>query len=381
LQEHNVYPVTENLLNSEFSTRININESVGVGTNDFTKSSFLNITPTSIYLDLETYVINTSAQPLFIWFCNSSYTTGLVTNSPNCVNFLTLNPSNYSHCHSEKNCHYVLPINKNTSSVMGVGITNKIYILLQGGYGWNYFYLNNDTTSFEKTTNGGNAWTTYARTQNMHIHQYNNDTLYYYASDGNITSSVRTDNIDVTPLPPSSVIVYSPISRTYDHEMIFINYSQSISNYANITNYKINMLNIDFSLNVTLITNNYTKLNHTINSTSFGNSSYIVQVIANDTYGMTTSGYSANFTIFNYDAPLPKTTAESIDEFTNNFLYLSLILFGVICYFLSTIAFSSDSSGQITGSFLLKGFSAFCMEGLISMLLQCLLLMAGCSFS
>lgn len=77
--------------------------------------------------------------------------------------------------------------------------------------------------------------------------------------------------------------------------------------------------------------------NFTFNSSSFPNGTYRIGVTDFDELGFNATGYSAYFNITNTPPYVPpeKTTADSIDSFTSNFIFLMLILTTIIAYAIS----------------------------------------------
>lgn len=348
-----IIPGTYNLDPQEMDNVQNLNVSVG-SNNAFVKNRFYNVSPTSQYFSFETYVVNQSAQPLHLWYCNSSYTTGSVSSSPYCYNFQDVAVGNYSHCHSNYSCHYVVPLNVLNNATNGIGVTDLSYILYQGGTQWNYFYTNNNTGSVQGTINGGTSWSNLGVTLNAHIHQYSNTTtLYYYAYDGTTQSSTNTDTIDSEAQPPSSVVILTPTAGTYDNTLIVVNFTNATLslNSGNISSYIAILYNNATSsiVSTTLLGLNNSK---NFNSTTIGDGVYYFDVQAYSTTGLYSDSFSEVFTISNSVPVIQTSTADAIEVSTNKLMFILLLFVSAIAYFLSLFEFKSGKDSA--PSFFLK---------------------------
>lgn len=348
-----ILPGSYNLAPSEMDNVQNLNVSVG-NANAFVKNRFYNISPVQQYFSFETYVVNQSAQPLHLWYCNSSYTTGQVSSSPYCYNFQDVAVGNYSHCHSNYSCHYVVPLNVLNNATNGIGVTDLSYILYQGGTQWNYFYTNNNTGSVQGTINGGTSWSNLGVTLNAHIHQYSNTTtLYYYAYDGTTQSSTNTDTIDSEAQPPSSVVILTPTAGTYDNTLIVVNFTNATLslNSGNISSYIAILYNNATSsiVSTTLLGLNNSK---NFNSTTIGDGVYYFDVQAYSTTGLYSDSFSEVFTISNSVPVIQTSTADAIEVSTNKLMFILLLFVSAIAYFLSLFEFKSGKDSA--PSFFLK---------------------------
>jgi len=343
------------------SEAAHLNHSIGTGINDWVSTRIFNLTAGKTFNILE-IMLTGGTIPQSIYYCNESSVQSPQTN-PKCGLAYTIIPSTqYDHCHGANNlsCHYILPLSVVNGAISGVKVTNTGYFYLRGGSGWNAAYIANvsraDTTM--TSANGGATWTNFAGTIDAHVHQFSTDDKISYFACGNFTildivcSSVRTDNLDITALPPNPPQVFMPTTQTFDNANVTINYTNATSAFALIVYYSIDLLNADGTLNQALTANNTLKNTYVFNSSSFASGSYFARVTAHDNETMSASGYSELFTISNSIPVVPATTADAISAATTALLFGILMLLAILAYFFSFY------TGQI-GSMILKLIALF----------------------
>ncbi len=291
--------------------------------NKYLKIRFYNLTNNSY--GTFNFMANSTigASDLQIYFCNSSYLTGVVRTSPNCIiiaNFPSTQTFNYSVSAYAK--YNFVPFNMNVTSgiLNGIKVTNVNYLVLRGTSlgDWYVYYVSNisrsDTCRY--TANSGNVWSNFNGTIDTFISQYTplNYTNYYYvcANDslGNRNcSSVRSNAILEENLTPSVPNVYSPINSTYSGN-ININYTSSESPVG-IIFYNISLMTdgTGGAFNKTIISNNSLNLSYVWNSLSTPNGNYMIRVMVTDYNGLSSYGYSEEFEINN---TLPSGTSPSV---------------------------------------------------------------------
>jgi hypothetical protein len=100
------------------------------------------------------------------------------------------------------------------------------------------------TGATKTTTNNGNAWTNQTYTADGHLHQYyGNDAFSHYVCANTTTgesgcSAIRSEILDLDPIPPSAPVVSSPTNTTYyKNSNIWINYSASVPSSGIVINY------------------------------------------------------------------------------------------------------------------------------------------------
>jgi hypothetical protein len=309
LEDNSIYKGTYNF--GEVSLE-NYSHTVNITTAnpEYYKIEFLNISNTSTYGIFEIMANSSaSANPLRIYYCNSSYSSGNVNGSSNCVMFNTLTGrTTFNHTHTAYSSHQVIPfaINYTTQTLNGIKVTEKSYFIIGGATNWQIWNIHNTsrTGAIAKSTNTGGAWTNQIFTIDSNIHQYNaTDTFYYYvcANDTNNNencTSIRSDLMQLAGLPPTAPSISSPTNKSYSSS-ISINYSEAQSpNSYNITYYNISLLNTDYTLNKTISTNNSINLNYTWDS-SATNGQFILRVEATDNMSQNSTAYSEVFTVDN----------------------------------------------------------------------------------
>jgi hypothetical protein len=312
LGDNQIYPHTEQLSSNWIRSAAHSSVSFG-GTADYVKMRLFNVSNSSQYGFFELMVSNSSATvgSLPFFYCNSSYVSGAVSSSANCVSFYNL-PRTQGYNHSHNLSQHVIvpfPINATSGTVGGVKVSDVSYFLIRGTapQGWNYYTVNNfsRTDDTQTTGNGGNTWAGETFSLDMHLHQYSsNYTFYSYACASDVSgnsncTSARSDLIGLGGLPPSAPVVYSPVTAYYGSGMI-INYTASFSpnGYA-ISYYNISLTDLNQTFVSTIISNNSDALGYAWTIGATPNGQYIISVRAYDSLGQNSAGYSESFTIDN----------------------------------------------------------------------------------
>ena len=328
-----------------FSGTYNINPNIMEGTDhlnltlstssDYIKMEFLNITPNVNFSFYEIMSENASSVVSLsnYYYCNSSYVSGNPIISPYCALFASeTNNKSFSHIHTTgKSKHKVYSLNVVNSQIEGIGVTERSYILKQGSSSGDLVYYipiqtRQNTTQY--TSNNGATWVSRNYTIDSHIHQIRPNEVFYYrvcASDNasqQTCSSYNSDFIDVPNLPPSQLIFYSPINKTYNTSLL-INHSIATSATGlNITRYVYYYSTDHFNLNSITEQNNNTPFTWDISAISDGY--YYVDVLIYDILNQTTLSSSQRFLINNTIPPTEEVKA--LNNIANNIYTLSEVL-------------------------------------------------------
>jgi hypothetical protein len=331
---------------------------------EYYKIEFLNISNTSTYGIFEIMAnASASANPLRIYYCNSSYSSGNVNGSANCILFNTLTArTTFNHTHTAYSSHQTIPfaINYTTQTLNGIKVTEKSYFVVGGATNWQIWNIHNisRTGAISKSTNIGREWTNQTFTIDSHVHQYNgSDTFYYYAcandtSDNENCTNVRSDLMELGGLSPTAPSISSPTNASYSHS-ISINYSAAQSpNSYNITYYNISLLNTDYTLNKTINTNNSINLNYIWDSSAI-NGQFIIRVEATDNMSQNSTAYSDLLTIDNVHPTFSAIASNSSLFYGNQSLLVNFTAtdetpFGY--YSVNDTKFSINSTGYLSNA-------------------------------
>jgi hypothetical protein len=311
--DNDVYPGTYNIESENMENTIHKTLNL-TANSQYDKIEILNFSSQKRYAFFEIMASTVSGSgPLRMYICNQSYVTGVVPGA-NCALFLSLGantPYNHSH-HEGVSYHHVaiLPVNTTTGTVLGKGISPKMYFVVRGATGsvWSLHVvpLKSRTAALQLSTNSGGAYTSSVYTVDAHVHQYYGDERNYrrllicdYAGNC-VNSTVTYDPISLRGIPPTSPDVYEPQNITYVGMPVPVNYTQaySFNNYS-IANYSIYLLNADYSFNRTLVANNQLRLNYTIDMSVVGDGGFVVDVRACDVVNQCSHGYSEVFSNVN----------------------------------------------------------------------------------
>lgn len=375
LDEFDIYHATYNYPELLMRNYTKQNESVGVLNANLKQINFLNFSTTENNAFLEINLIP-GTLPLSISYCNESNQNP--TTNPKCTNIYNLQITGESyHCHLNNiSCHYVIPIIISEGKINGKNVVSTPSFYLFGGSGWNIKYIPNISRAgaFRTSSNNGNTWADDVGTPDSHIHsQTPQDILTYYVC-GNTTggasvcTSERQENLTLLKLPPTSPVVFSPNSTTFDNQRIFINYTAAISQFNQIVFYSISLYNTSDLTLISVITNNNSlNLNYTIaNSSILGNGVYRIGVTATDNESLSSFGLSDSFVVSNsiITPPSPTAIADSLDKFTNMFMYFLFSIVGILCLIAYAYFRTKGGSGFIFSAlsfFIFLGQLAFAL--------------------
>jgi len=261
----------------------------------------------------------TNADDLRIYYCNSSYTTGLPQTTTSCglfANFPKTQTFNYT-LSSKSSYNFVLfNMNTTTYTIAGVKATPTSYFILRApatGHWYSYYVTNiSRPDTIQQSTNPGSTWNNFSGTINAFVSQYSplNYSNYYYicANDtlgnGNC-SAVRSNPITKLIQGPTTPSVYSPIAQVYAGN-ININYTNSEST-SGMAYYNISLM-FNNTYNKTITSNNSLNLSYVWNSVGTLDGNYTIRVQAVDLNGSSSYGYSSEFQINNKDYAYPLFT-------------------------------------------------------------------------
>ena len=351
LSDDIVYPATYNFKQDAMENTPHLNQSIGASSSSWIKVNFTNISSSLTNNYIEFMASNTSSASVNIFYCNSSYTTGNPAGSSNCVQISTFPPSQNQNGTFLYSFYHRISLPVINGSVSGIGITPLSYILMQGGNGWLFHYITNDSGTLYTSSNNGNSYSAFSGTMDMHIHQFSkNDILNYWAcandSNGQYTcSTAQSVNIGFSSLPPTSPIIISPIESSYGDTLMLINYTAAVSITNNITSYTAYMLD-STATNIlyTIASVGNSNLTYKTNTSQYANGNYVLKVTATDNESLSSFGLSSVFTIANAvppPPPSPTATADAIKDVGYNFLAILLLLAAGLLYWLS---FGNDST-------------------------------------
>lgn len=300
LDDNDVYPATYNI--NETVITNTPHDYLTLNNNDIVKTEILNVSNISNFNILEVMVNSTSE--VIIYYCNSSYNTGVPILNTNCaiVTEGIFPLFNHTHTYSKHNVFSLPFINGKLGSIT---VTSKSYILVRSVYNGyaNLGYINGTQRSnmvmLSKTN--GLSYTERNITPDLHIHiysgtEYLNYTVYAYPNNSltQSISDVRTDLLNIDALSPTSPQVYEPTNKIYTWgENFNVSWIQSIPYYSYITNYNITLVddsynhvkNLGYVNNTTLILNNN-------NFSGLPKNTYYVKVTAIDNNSLTSYGLS-----------------------------------------------------------------------------------------
>lgn len=359
-----VYPATYNFDEDTIEAGAKSNSTLDATAKLF-KMQFYNVSNITNYsfFEINAYNTTTTTSPLRIYYCNSTYTTGNIQTSPNCVLFASLpRTSAYNHSHGSLSSHHILPLglNSSTGQIGAIKVTATSYLIARGpnSGGWNITYTTDVSRAdaYQTSANTGASYSNLAGTADAHIHQFSdNDTLRYFISvaPSNQTwvgqnasnSTESSDLMGLGDLPPSTPIIQIPSNATYSiGTPMNITYLQSISpnNYP-ITTYNISLYNLDYTYNSTIQGNNSNNLSYLWDFDLIAQGAYIIGVNATDNLGQnSTTAFSDVFTIsstiLNFVSPTPLNGV-------NNFTYGM-----VFNYSSTTVLGNSDNYIEIDGT-------------------------------
>lgn len=341
MTDNDVLPATYNL-NETYVENTLHGATTLTSDNQFYKIELLNISNSTRYGFYEVMLNITSGteSPVQVFYCNSTYTTGSLLSSSNCVQFGTIaTPYNYNHSHSAFSKHHLVPMAIVNGSLSGIKVTSRSYFIIRG--------INTKTVSvynvagyvrpnaMATTGNNGVSWTEITTSVvDSHVHQFNSDATFYYYAQGYYNklayeayynSSILYDVLDLGGLPPDSPVIHYPLENILYKGIINVNYSFGASPMGLSVIYSnISLRNIaDDSWNYTIVANNTPNTNYSWNSSSVPDGSYNVRVYNCDSTMICSFSEVNNITIDN-TAPIIK-----INEPVTNYLYFNNPFFSV----------------------------------------------------
>lgn len=300
--DNQIYPATYNINETQLENTSH-NFTALTSTNEYILITLNNVT-------IKKYGVfeimsNTTGTSKII-YCNESFDLTNPAINPNCIQFGTLNRTDFNHSHpitgnNSRHNIFNFPINTTSSRIGSVGITSKSYFLIEGtSTGTTYVYnvpLTSGRSYYKISSNSGSTWTNLTSlTIDSHLHQYNGTETYNYQGCTNKSGTVacsttRSDNLDVTILPPTSPSITNPSIDAQNGTNNFnLTWTSSIpfNTSFTISGYNVSLLNNDTTLNLTLIgnstSNNYYFDLYNLNL-SIG--SYRFKVVATDSGGLT----------------------------------------------------------------------------------------------
>lgn len=321
LMHEEVYPATGNIDEETIQVTPHLGLTLASGAN-LTKTKLFNVSSTKPSGFYEFMANNaTTGTALRVYYCNSTYTSGPVQTSPNCVQFCSVASTQaYNVTHSAYSSHFLCPFTLANGAISGVKVNDGIgYFLLRGaggGVNWNVSYISSVTRPDQVQLSGdsGNTWTNLSGTTDQYLRQYSsNDTLYYYAvanyTNGTILAdtTIYSDIFESDILPPTAPDVAPHNYTEYVGDNITLNVTWTASNSTGtyIGAYNLTLWYAD---NNTLAhTINHSVLNTTPyfnwNSTNISGGHYFFRVVANNSYGLTAFGESEDFYFLRWSPP------------------------------------------------------------------------------
>lgn len=332
LSDNIIYIPGTYLLSSQiFSTTAHTANTL-TSTNNLVKAILTNVTNETAYNILEYMANNTGScvNPMLVYYCNSSYTTGLPSTSPYCANIYTQpcdTKYNHSHGASKYSSHILVPLGLSNGKLNGIIVTPTSQILLKGAAGstWQWWSIPIETnpTAIQTSSNIGTSWSNnLGSTWDIHLHQYTgNESLWYMSwvknqTGGDFNSTIKQEPINLGGLPPTQPSVYSPSGNV--SLSTNINWTQSSSpNGYSIQNYTLKLYNSDLTLNKSIITTDGSTFNYTWDTTTTADGLYYVGIYACDTNNLcSTTGYSPGFTIDNIGPTITISSPTNISYYT-----------------------------------------------------------------
>lgn len=279
--------------------------------NQLVAIEILNVSNTTPFSIFEVMANTTTANPIRVYYANSSYDfSTTITSSPNAAEFCQIPAQPYNHTHSAYSSHMVCPFGN--GSVNGVAITPTSYFILSGALTGTsqYWYITNTTRAGATriSANGGGIWLNQTYTVDAHIHQAKNTTTYYEYACANSTTgygnctSVRSDLMELGGLPPI-IGITSPANTTYDNSL-WVNYTYFSPNAYAMNKANITLWSTTPSFLSTIVGNNSPNLSYLYNTTTLANGQYLIGVNATDTAGQATFEFSKVFTIYHNLTPV-----------------------------------------------------------------------------
>lgn len=268
LTEEKVAPYNQNLPYPYFTQ---VHNAFNLSTNTrMAKVEIQNVVWNVTTYDLLEVMANTTGVSR-VYACNSTYTTGSVLTSANCLEIGTINTTTFNHSDGNSKENFI-PFIIGNGKVNGIlTATDTMQFVIRGPLttgGTTVWFINNQsrTGAAQTTTNSGGAWTNQAFTFDVHLHQYPSNLGINTTAQGNWTtqilnSTTTTEIVDLEGVAPTAPVVTHPFETNQATEFMNITWLASLpsSPTAKIQNYTVVLLNSDFSQNAVLkITDNKT---------------------------------------------------------------------------------------------------------------------------
>jgi hypothetical protein len=359
LEDHDVYPATYNIEPREAEAATELDYQLS-NANTYIKTRLYNVTNLTNYNWLEVVIKNrtSTTADLRFYYCNGSYTAGLVTTSSFCTLFNEIPATQApSHCHDGGECDYVVSLAIANGLIGTVRVTDTSYFLIRGTTSptanWNVSYIENITRTdqVQTTSNSGTTWSDFTGTTLLHLHQFTNASSFWYYACTNDTlglnncSSVREDKLELGNIPPTAPNVYNPVAGNYSGN-ISINYTASVSpNAYAITYYNITLHYTNETFVSVIRNNNTQNLSYIWDTSLVSDGYYKIRVRGYDTQGLSAFGESEDIIIDN--------TSPSVSiVYPENITYTSVVagLNYTVSDLLLQACWWSNSSGVINYS-------------------------------
>lgn len=339
-----VYPASYNYDQEEMEaltkSGFNLNNA-----NSWAYSEMLNLTNTKKFYFVWINIINNSvtSNPASVFYCNS-------TNS--CTQIHQILATDIPEVTLSQSRYFIAPFVVNLSDgkvneqVIMTPTSNIVVHSNTGGWTMRYITNNSRLGNSKTTANAGVSTTNLSGTFDIHVHFFNGTaSLRYFAysrnATANITTSERTDLLDIGGLIPTTPQIIEPSQASYvNSSLIPISWTQSISpNGYNISNYTISLYNSDMTFNRILATNTATNLSMDININQLNLSSalYIIAVNATDSINQRSeTSFSNTFQVSYTTTPVVITNIFSFDLSNNQnmalFIFCLLISIAVLVF-------------------------------------------------
>lgn len=308
LYDNDAYPGLYNYPNQSYMSTT-IKENFTVTNSNYFKVRFYNISNKTQYNIFEFMVKNSSAtsNPLHIYYCNSSYTTGNVQINNNCANIANLLGSQvYNHSHSSYSNHSLISLPIVNNSVLNVKFTSLAYFVFTAGASvdsWYVYYLANQTdiNTTMYSNNNGASYIDVVGTFDAHIHQFSNSDKICYRGQyndslGEINTSGTCDTYDLDAIPPSTVTFYSPQQIGYNGNVL-VNYSAANDPISAISYYNVSVCYPNGTIVRNDQPNNSNSLTYTINIAGLADGNYSACVRAYNNVSASSFSISPQFRI------------------------------------------------------------------------------------
>jgi len=316
LSDNDILPGTYNYNETYMESTVHLNTNLTTN-NAGAAVKFLNVSNSTRYGWFEIMANTSGPGAASIYYCNSTYTTGQFTTSPNCAVFGTIAASaSFNHTHTPYSLNQVILFAVNNGSINNITVTsNSTFVILNApSTTWQLWYIANTsrTDAAQTTTNRGNTWTNVVGTFDSHLHQFTgNETLYYFmcansTATSTVCSATTSDNLDLTILPPVPPNVITPTEAYYEiGTNININYTNASTLTAGtvLSYFKLELVNNSGSTIATIAANNSLNTNYTWNTTGSTSGIYFVKVTIYDNYSQSAYSLSPEISLYNTSYP------------------------------------------------------------------------------